>query len=123
MPQLETDHLLLVVQTTAEVLANIEAMPAVDRAQVSTVWLARLQASAPHPWTHGFALVDRKTRAVVGRCGFKTPPGEDGGVEIAYGLDPNHQGKGYATEAAKALTTYALDSGKVRVVFAHTLPD
>jgi RimJ/RimL family protein N-acetyltransferase len=44
-------------------------------------------------------------------------------VEISYGVDPEHQGKGYATEAARALTAYAFSSGMVRVVRAHTLPE
>jgi RimJ/RimL family protein N-acetyltransferase len=44
-------------------------------------------------------------------------------VEIAYGIDPEHQGKGYATEAAAALVKFALDNGHVRVVRAHTLPE
>ena len=119
---LQTAHLTLVLQTTEEVLAGIAAMPAADQAQVSPAWLARLKASAPHPWTHGFALREQTSGTLVGRCGFKTPPAEDGSIEIAYGIDPKHQGKGYATEAATALTAYAFDSGAVRVVFAHTLP-
>ena len=41
-------------------------------------------------------------------------------VEIAYGVAPDHQGNGYATEAAEALVAYAFSSGKVRVVRAHT---
>jgi RimJ/RimL family protein N-acetyltransferase len=32
-----------------------------------------------------------------------------------------HQGKGYATEAAEALVNYALGHSQVRVVRAHTL--
>ena len=44
-------------------------------------------------------------------------------MEIAYGIAPEHQGKGYATEAAEALTAYAFGSGQVRVVRAHTLPE
>jgi RimJ/RimL family protein N-acetyltransferase len=44
-------------------------------------------------------------------------------VEIAYGVASEHQGKGYATEAAEALVTYAFGSGQVRVVRAHTLAE
>jgi RimJ/RimL family protein N-acetyltransferase len=43
-------------------------------------------------------------------------------VEIAYGVAPGYQGRGYATEAAEALVAYALGSGRVRTVRAHTLP-
>jgi RimJ/RimL family protein N-acetyltransferase len=44
-------------------------------------------------------------------------------VEIAYGVSPAEQGKGYATEAARALVSYAFSFGEVRVVRAHTLPE
>jgi [ribosomal protein S5]-alanine N-acetyltransferase len=49
--------------------------------------------------------------------------GGDGVVEIAYGIAPEHQGKGYATEAAEALTSFAFSSPHVRIVRAHTLPE
>jgi ribosomal-protein-alanine N-acetyltransferase len=42
-------------------------------------------------------------------------------VEIAYGIVPEFQGRGYATEVARALVTYAIESGLVRTVRAHTL--
>ncbi|MEY2854243.1 MAG: hypothetical protein RL030_1375 [Pseudomonadota bacterium] len=64
----------------------------------------------------------RENGLSVGACMFKGPPA-DGVVEIAYGIDPDQQGKGYATEAAQALFAYALASGEVRLVLAHTLPD
>jgi RimJ/RimL family protein N-acetyltransferase len=44
-------------------------------------------------------------------------------VEIAYGIVSDHQGKGYATEAAHALVDFAFRSGLVRLVLAHTLPE
>ena len=101
----------------------VEAMTPPDKAQLSADWLARLYAStSADPWTHGFSMVYRDSDTIVGMCGFKGPPEADSIVEIAYGVSPDQQGKGYATEAAEALTAYAFDSGKVRVVRAHTLP-
>ena len=44
-------------------------------------------------------------------------------VEIAYGIDTEHRGNGYATEAANAMTAYAFSSGLVRTVRAHTKPE
>ena len=44
-------------------------------------------------------------------------------VEIGYGVVPEHPGKGYATETAGALVSYAFGSGRVRVVRAHTRPE
>ena len=102
----------------------VEAMTSSEKAELSADWLALLGASASaDPWTHGFYLVHRDSETVVGKVGFKGPPGADGVVEIAYGVGPEYQGKGYATEAAEALTAYAFSSGKVRVVRAHTLPE
>jgi RimJ/RimL family protein N-acetyltransferase len=121
---LQTKNLTLVAQTRDDVRAYIDQMPPSDRAEVSSAWLAMLDGSnLCDPWIHGFAVVDQSSGIVVGRCGFKGPPAADGVVEIAYGLSPEHQGKGYATEAAAALVTYALGTGQVRVVRAHTLPE
>ncbi|MCA8940995.1 MAG: hypothetical protein KDB80_00430, partial [Planctomycetes bacterium] len=42
---------------------------------VSDDWLEALRSSArPDPWTHGFAIVLRETREVIGTFGFKGPP-------------------------------------------------
>ena len=49
-------------------------------------------------------MLQRARDAVLGNCGFKGPPTADGVVEIAYGIAPYYQGKGYATEAARALS-------------------
>lgn len=68
-------------------------------------------------------MVHHSSSVVVGQCGFKGPPTAEGVVEIAYGVAPEHQGKGYATEAAEALTNYALSHERVRMVRAHTLPE
>jgi RimJ/RimL family protein N-acetyltransferase len=121
---IETKSLKLILKTKEEVLAMIEAMPPSERAELSADWLARIHASTcADPWTHGFSLVQRDSGAIVGTCGFKGPPAADGVVEIAYGINPDCRGRGYATEAAQALTAFAISSGKVRVVRAHTLPE
>jgi ribosomal-protein-alanine N-acetyltransferase len=44
-------------------------------------------------------------------------------VEIAYGVNPENENQGYATEAAQAITAYAFNGGKVGIVRAHTLPE
>ena len=121
---LQTKSLKLVPMTLEQVHAMVEAMSPAEKATLSADWLAQLHAStSADPWTHGFTLVHQASNLAVGKSGFKEPPTADGVVEIAYGVDPDHQGKGYATEAAEALTSYAFASGQVRVVLAHTLPE
>jgi ribosomal-protein-alanine N-acetyltransferase len=119
-----TDSLRLVVSSPEQTRARIESMPPEDRAQVSPAWLAAAMAApTANPWIHGFTIFRRSTGAPIGNCGFKGPPTTDGRVEIAYGLDEEYWGRGYATEAARALTAFALDADDVRTVIAHTLPE
>jgi RimJ/RimL family protein N-acetyltransferase len=92
--------------------------------EVSPTWLAALRTSAgPDPWRHGFFVLHRERKCVIGGAGFKGPPDADGMVEIAYGIAAAYQGHGYATEAATALLDYAFGSGHVRLARAHTLPE
>ena len=119
---LQTARLDLVLEDPAEVLARIDALSPADRAQVSPVWLTQaLAATRADPWLHGFKMVDRATGAVVGSCGFKGPPSPERIVELAYGVNPEYQGCGYATESANALVVFAFSTGMIRTVRAHTL--
>jgi len=112
----------LVPRTRDEVLATLDHLSPEVRAQMSPTWFAMLAASAPQdPWVHGFNVVDAQGRP-VGLGSFKGPPIE-GIVEIAYAIEPEQQGKGFATIAARELADHAFASGLVRVVCAHTLPD
>lgn len=121
---LQTKNLTLVLQTCDEVRAMIDALPPEDRKQVSADWLAQLDASSSaDPWVHGFSVVHRESNVSIGNAGFKGPPGADHAVEIAYGIHPDHQGRGYATEAAQALVAYAFGCEGVVLVRAHTLPE
>ena len=92
-------------------------------AELSPAWLARLQtATVADVWTDGFALVHIASNTVIGSGSFKGPPDADGVVEIAYGVVPSQQNRGYATEAARALVAYAFGDARVRIVRAHTSP-
>jgi len=92
--------------------------------EVSPAFLAQLRASlVADPWVLGFAVVHRESGEVIGSAGFKGPPDENGMVEIAYGIVPSYQGRGYATEAAMALLAFAFGSGRVSLVRAHTIAE
>ena len=121
---IETSNLKLVLQSPEDVRALIDGMTPSEKAELSVDWMALVDsATSADPWIHGFALVQRTDNAVVGNCGFKGPPTPDGVVEIAYGVAPDYQGNGYATEAAEALAAYAFSTSNVGVVRAHTLPE
>ncbi len=119
--EIHTASLRLVLQTLDETLAFIDAMSPADRAEVSPDWLARVRdLTGTDPWALAFAVVHRAGANVIGSCGYNGPPGADGNVEISHGIDAEHRGKGYATEAAGGLVRYAFDDSRVRVVHAHT---
>lgn len=122
--RIQTQRLDLILQSVEETFARIDAMTRAEKEQLSADWLARVRsATSPDPWIHGFTIRKRGDDVVVGECGFKGPPDSDGIVEIAYGVHPDHQGRGYATEAAAALVAHAFTHQDVRVVRAHTLPE
>jgi ribosomal-protein-alanine N-acetyltransferase len=80
--------------------------------------IARLLARDPGGpgWgRHGHRLlVERATGLVVGGAGLF--PDGDGGLELGYGVVASRRGRGYATEAARALAGLALADGVPRVV-------
>jgi RimJ/RimL family protein N-acetyltransferase len=122
--QLQTARLRLLVPAPEAVRAGIEAMGATQKAAMSADWLARVRAATtPDPWVLGFSMPDRATDFELGNIGPKSPPNEDGAVELAYMVKPEHQGQGYATEACEAVVDFAFQNGRVRVVMAHTLPE
>jgi RimJ/RimL family protein N-acetyltransferase len=119
---LRTDRLTLVPATLDEARAQLASMSAADRAQLSPVWLERVsRATTDDPWVLGFNVLHTATGATVGSCGFKGPPDAHGAVEIAYGIGPDYQNQGYATEAAASLVDFAFTCSDVHVVRAHTL--
>jgi RimJ/RimL family protein N-acetyltransferase len=136
---IETARLRLLPYAPEHLLALLEGVPQFEERiglqaadglrdfivsdDVSSAWLARLRASREaDPWVHGFAVIHRGSHSVIGSASFTGPPDGEGAVEIAYGIVPGYQGRGYATEAAAALVTFAFGSGCVRLVRAHTLP-
>jgi RimJ/RimL family protein N-acetyltransferase len=121
---ISTRRLKLVSNTPDEARAQVQSMSPADRAQLSAAWLALLhKTTTVDPWVLGFSLVDRADDTVIGTCGFKGPPDANGIVEIAYGVAPQYENKGYATEAAMALVQFAFDNRHVRIVRAHTIAD
>ncbi|MEY2481274.1 MAG: [ribosomal protein S5]-alanine N-acetyltransferase [Verrucomicrobiota bacterium] len=88
----------------------------------SPEYFARLNAaSAVDPWNFGFAIVHKIDNCTIGFCSFTGPPSEEGVVEIAYGIAPAYEGKGYASQGAAALIDFASRHERVRTICAHTL--
>ncbi len=73
---------------------------------------------------HTFWLLIRKEdRVVVGSADFKSPPNENGEIEIGYGLGSAFVGNGYMSETVKAMCQWALAQPEVTHVIAETEKD
>ena len=115
-------RLILIPNTREDILAQIDAMPSEQRAQVSPLWLDWVHAAASdNPWAFGYTILDADTGTRVGTCAFKSEPSDEGVVEIAYGVAEEFEGRGIATWAAGAVTQRAFESDRVKIVRAHTL--
>jgi RimJ/RimL family protein N-acetyltransferase len=76
-----------------------------------------------HMLGHGYYAVEEKaTGALIGRVGYTSHPGWPG-FELGWTVIPEHQGRGYATEAATMLLRYALETMKVPKVISLIHPD
>jgi len=77
---------------------------------------ANLHPDMPGTWFQ-VAIEHRETGELIGDCGLNTPADRIGQAEIGFTLAPEHQGRGYATEAIKRLFDYVFDHlGKHRVI-------
>ena len=79
-------------------------------------------AKQTDPWRFGFGAIEKAGNILIGMGGFPTPPGP-GIAEIAYGIAPSYQGRGFATELARALIQFACEDKSVTLLGAHTLPE
>jgi RimJ/RimL family protein N-acetyltransferase len=71
-----------------------------------------------HPEWGMYVLVRRDDDRAVGAMGFHGVPDGDGRVEIGYDLVVGARGHGYATEALRTLSRWALEQDGVRTVAA-----
>ena len=76
----------------------------------------------PHWQMYFVVLRESHARTLIGSSGFKGPPA-DGTVEVGYGIVPDHQRRGYATEAVRGLLGFAFSHAEVERVIAETLPE
>jgi RimJ/RimL family protein N-acetyltransferase len=75
-------------------------------------------------WLYFVVLKDAAGgRTLIGSGGYKGPPSADGTVEVGYGIVSDHQRRGYASEATRALVARAFAVPRVRRVIAETLPE
>jgi RimJ/RimL family protein N-acetyltransferase len=92
----------------ARIRTQLEADPAIGS------WTLHCVLTCPADAAEG--------RYLVGVAGDTGPPTPEGRVEIGHAIAPEHQRRGYATEAVDALVRAAFRDPRVRVVNATTYP-
>ena len=74
-----------------------------------------------NPWLVRLAVL-RETGEIVGLINFHAPPDADGMVEIGYSVVPEFRRRGYATEMAETMWTYAASHPSVRIAARDVHP-
>ena len=72
---------------------------------------------------YSYLPIENKTKTLLGSCGYKGEPDNNGLVEIGYEVAKNYRNKGYATEISKLLVENAFTYKKVKKIEAHTLAE
>jgi ribosomal-protein-alanine N-acetyltransferase len=70
-------------------------------------------------WYTYWLVVIRAVPFGAGLAGFKGFPGQNGEVEIGYGIDPGYQKHGYTTEAIQCMITWAFEEAACLSVVAR----
>lgn len=95
-----------------------EAVADVDGWLADKVHQRRLGGEGVH-----LAIVERTTGRIVGSTGLRDTDWQAGRTEIGYGIHISQRGRGYATEAARAVGRWALTDGGMRRVQLHSRVD
>lgn len=62
------------------------------------------------------------SKTLIGSCGFKGKPDENGNVEIGYEVAKQFRNLGYATVMVKSLKDLAFSNKEIKTIIANTLP-
>lgn len=65
---------------------------------------------------YDWAIIEKKSRHMIGTCGFTRFDFHSNGAEVGYVLNPQYWGQGYAPEALRAVMDFGFDEiGLVRI--------
>lgn len=114
---IETKRLKIYVATNAQ----MEDLIAQAEEDLKPAYREMLNCSLAHPdkreW-YAVWMIELKDGVHAGEMCFKGV-GEDGSVEIGYGIDENYRGRAIAQEAVGAVSKWALKQNGITCVFAE----
>ena len=137
MPRLETQHLLflpfslelkkMTLHNKSQLVEHIGARvpddwPGPDFAEALPFFIEQMEKDSSGDVWDGIIL-SKGDQVVIGDMGFMGGPDEAGAVEIGYSIVPAYRNRGYATEMAHALVTWAFQQPDILAVVAECLQD
>lgn len=115
---IETARLCIYPASTDEMRAYIENTADADLKKAYGEMLAGCKNHPEQYLWYAMWMIETKDGAHTGDLCFKGL-GDDGSVEIGYGIDEEYRGRGYATEAAGAMVKWALSQPGISRVEAE----
>jgi RimJ/RimL family protein N-acetyltransferase len=71
-------------------------------------------------WYTNWEIILKEKTCSIGGIGLSGMPNNDGCTEIGYVIDQKFRGSGFATEAVKALKTWAFKDSDLKIITAET---
>jgi [ribosomal protein S5]-alanine N-acetyltransferase len=100
----------------------IGSLPAHPTAQQALEWIRRQHDQLAEAARFSFAIADAETDIAVGAIGLGLRDLATGRATAGYAVAPAHRGRGIATSALKALTTFAWTIPALHRVELHIEP-
>jgi len=85
-------------------------------------WFIAQQSDNPR-YKYHMAVTLKADGRLIGNCNIRKVSADSTQANIGYEFDPDHWGKGYATEAARAVAQYGFDVMKVHRIWADCVAD
>ena len=122
-PSIVTHRLLIRPMTNEEIRALMMKTENEDLRQAYGEMLSGCEANPEQRiWYAPWMISLKKEDTYIGDIGFKGPQ-RNNAVEIGYGILKEYEGRGFTTEAVKALTEWAFANEEVYFVEAETAPE
>ena len=118
----EDEPLAVALWGDPRVTALIDARPRLELDAVRERLQRELTCAAQNGYQY-WLLFLRRTGEHVGCCGLKPRLPSQSVLELGFHLRPEHWGKGYATEAGRAVVTHAFGHLGAASLFAGHHPD
>ncbi len=119
---IKTERLIIRVASDDEMRALISEQTIEELKTAYGEMLASCQANPEQRQWYAAWFIELPTGERIGELCFKGVSA-DGATEIGYGILPEFWGRGYATEAIRAVTEWALSVPNVNCITAETEED